>query len=86
LLGVNSRTVPKPLPRRVYLLGWISLFADVASEMVYPIIPIYATAVLMVQPTGLGLIEGVAAAIVSFMRGWSGWHSDRAGRRVPYIQ
>jgi MFS family permease len=78
--------VPKPLPRRVYLLGWISLFADVASEMVYPIIPIYATAVLMVQPTGLGLIEGVAAAIVSFMRGWSGWHSDRAGRRVPYIQ
>jgi MFS family permease len=77
---------PKPLPKRVYLLGWISLFADVASEMVYPIIPIYATAVLMAQPTALGMIEGVAAAIVSFMRGWSGWHSDRAGKRVPYIR
>ena len=76
----------KPLPKRVYLLGWISLWADVASEMVYPIIPIYATSVLMAQPTTLGLIEGFAAAIVSFMKGWSGWRSDRIGKRVPYIR
>ena len=83
---VNKDSLAATLPRRVYLLGWISLFADIASEMVYPIIPIYATTVLMAKPTALGLIEGVAAAIVSFMRGWSGWHSDRLGRRVPYIQ
>jgi len=74
------------LPKRVYLLGWVSLFADIASEMVYPIIPIYVTTVLMAQPTVLGAIEGFAAAIVSFMRGWSGWHSDRSGRRLPYIR
>ena len=78
--------MPKPFPKRVYLLGWVSLFADVASEMVYPVIPIYATAVLMAQPSALGLIEGFAAAIVSFMRGWSGWHSDRRGTRLPYIR
>lgn len=75
-----------PLPKTVYLLGWVSLFADIASEMVYPIIPIYATTVLMAKPTALGLIEGIAAAIVSFMRGWSGWHSDRIGRRLPFIR
>ncbi len=74
------------LPKRVYLLGWVSLFADIASEMVYPIIPIYITAVLMAQPTVLGLVEGFSAAIVSFMKGWSGWHSDRSGRRLPYIR
>jgi MFS family permease len=74
------------LPKRVYLLGWISLWADVASEMVYPILPIYLTTVLMAQPSVLGLVEGFAAAIVSFMRGWSGWHSDRTGKRVPLIQ
>lgn len=75
-----------PLPKRVYLLGWISLWADVASEMVYPILPIYLTTVLMAQPTMLGLVEGFAAAIVSFMKGWSGWHSDRSGKRVPLIR
>ena len=76
----------RQLPKRVYLLGWISLFADIASEMVYPIIPIYVTTVLMAQPTVLGIVEGIAAAIVSFMKGWSGWHSDRSNRRVPYIR
>jgi MFS family permease len=76
----------RPLPKRVYLLGWVSLWADVASEMVYPIIPIYLTTVLMAQPSVLGVIEGFAAAIVSFMRGWSGWHSDKTGKRVPLIQ
>jgi len=34
----------------------------------------------------LGLIEGVALAVVNFMQGWSGFHSDRTGKRTPYIQ
>lgn len=76
----------KPLPKRVWILGWISLFADVASEMVYPVIPIFVTAVIGAPVAALGAIEGFAEAIVSFMKGWSGWHSDQTGKRVPYIK
>jgi MFS family permease len=70
----------------VWLLGWISLFADIASEMVYPIIPFFVTGVLKAPAVVLGAIEGLSEAIVSFMKGWSGWHSDRSGTRVPYIR
>lgn len=84
LTSVVAKT--ERLPKRVFLLGWVSLFADVASEMVYPIIPIYLTTVLMAQPTVLGWVEGFAAAIVSFMKGWAGWHSDKTGKRVPLIR
>jgi len=76
----------KPLPKRVWILGWVSLFADVASEMVYPVIPIFVTSVVGAPVAALGLIEGFAEAIVSFMKGLSGWHSDQSGKRVPYIK
>ncbi len=76
----------KPLPKRVWILGWISMFADVASEMVYPVIPVFLTAVVGAPVWALGGIEGFAEAIVSFMKGWSGWHSDQTGKRVPYIK
>ncbi len=76
----------KPLPKRVWILGWISLFADVASEMVYPIIPVFMQRVLLAPALALGAVEGFAEAIVSFMKGWSGWHSDRTGKRAPFIQ
>lgn len=76
----------KPLPKRVWILGWISLFADVASEMVYPIIPIFMNQVLRAPVFALGAVEGIAESIVSFMKGFSGWHSDRTGKRVPYVQ
>lgn len=85
--GITPFVPPQSkLPARVWILGWISLFADIASEMVYPIIPIYVTVVLRAPVAALGAIEGFAEAIVSFMKGWSGWHSDRSGKRVPYVQ
>src|SRR5579862_3885488 len=62
------------------------MFADVASEMVYPIIPVFLNKVIMAPVAALGAVEGVAEAIVSFMKGWSGWHSDQSGKRVPYVQ
>lgn len=62
------------------------MFADVASEMVYPAIPIFLTAVVGAPVAALGAIEGSAEAIVSFMKGWSGWHSDRSGRRAPFVR
>jgi len=78
--------MPQHLPKPVRNLGWISFFTDVASEMVYPVVPLFLTAALGAPVAVLGLIEGVAEAIVSVMKGLSGWHSDKVGKRVPHIR
>ncbi len=74
------------LPRPVIQLGWISFFTDVASEMLYPVVPLFLTAALGAPVAVLGAIEGMAEAIVCIMKGLSGWHCDKLGRRVPYIR
>lgn len=54
--------------------------------MAYPLIPLFLKNTLKASVGALGIIEGTAEAIVSFMKGWSGWHSDRIGKRVPYVR
>lgn len=76
----------KPLPREVVLLGWVSFFNDVSSEMIYPLLPLFMVAVLGASATSLGWVEGVATAAVALLTAWAGWRSDRFGRRVPYIR
>lgn len=65
------------LPRTVWLLGLISFFNDTASELVYPLVPIYLASVLMAGPKALGLIEGIAEATGSLLKLFSGVMSDR---------
>lgn len=72
--------------RRVWQLGWISFFADVSSEMAYPALPLFMNNVLKAPVAAIGLVEGVAEALVSIMKGLSGIHSDRTGRRTPYLR
>lgn len=71
---------------RVMKLGWVSFFADVSSEMAYPVIPLFVVNSLKAPLAALGLIEGIAEFIVSFMKGWSGFHSDRIGKRAIFVQ
>src|SRR5688500_10216113 len=73
------------IPRPVWLLGWSSLFTDAATEMIYPVLPIYLARVLGAGPFSLGLIEGVAEAINSLLKVASGWASDRWTRRKPIV-
>jgi MFS family permease len=54
--------------------------------MAYPVLPLFLTGILQAPASALGAIEGLAEATVSFMKGWSGRHSDKAGKRVPYVQ
>lgn len=65
------------LPRTVWLLGLVSFFNDTASELVYPLVPIYLASVLMTGPKALGLIEGIAEATGSLLKLFSGVMSDR---------
>jgi MFS family permease len=74
------------LPKSVVKLGWISFFADVCSEMAYPVLPLFLQGTLKAPGFVIGLVEGIAESIVSFMKGWSGWHSDKLGKRAPFIQ
>lgn len=73
------------LPRSVWLIGLISLVNDSASEMMYPLIPLYLSGVLMAGPKALGLIEGLAEAIASLLKLVSGVWADRTGRSKPWI-
>lgn len=69
------------LPATVVVLGLVSLFNDIASEMVVPLMPILLATTLGAGPIALGVIEGVADAVASFLKLWSGRMSDRLGGR-----
>jgi MFS family permease len=73
------------LPRNVFDLGLVSFFADVSSEMLYPLIPVFLTVVLGAPVAVVGLIEGLAEGTASVMRSLSGWWSDRIRYRKPFI-
>jgi MFS family permease len=69
----------------VIKLGIVSFFADVASEMLYPITPIFLTTVLGASMSQMGLIEGVAEAIASLLKTYSGIWSDKTRKRKPFV-
>ncbi|MGE5452823.1 MAG: MFS transporter [Acidobacteriota bacterium] len=73
------------LPRTVWLIGLISLVNDSASDMLYPLIPLYLSSVLMAGPRALGVIEGVAEATASLLKLFSGVVVDRTRRAKPWI-
>lgn len=78
-------TKNEALSPTVKRLGLVSFLADVSSEMLYPITPIFLTTVLGASVTNLGLIEGTAEAIASLLKTYSGFWSDRIQRRKPFI-
>ncbi|HNQ35428.1 MAG TPA: MFS transporter, partial [bacterium] len=71
--------------RNVRVLGVVSLFNDIASEMIYPVVPIFLTAVLGAPVAVVGLIEGFVEATASLLKLASGWFSDRFRRRKPFV-
>lgn len=75
----------KGLTRNVVVLGFVSLLNDGASEMIYPLLPAFLTAVLGAGPAALGIIEGVAESTASLLKLYSGYLSDRVKRRKGWI-
>ena len=70
----------RDIPRNVIVLGLVSLFTDVSSEMIYPLIPVFVAA-LGSGAIVLGVIEGVAETTASVLKLFSGIISDRIGKR-----
>ena len=81
---------PKPtgllnLPRPVWLIGWVSLATDAASEAIYPLLPFFLTQVLGAGAISLGLVEGAAEAVNSVLKILSGRAADRAPTKRPLV-
>lgn len=67
----------------VIILGLTSFFTDISTEMVYPLIPLFLTTTLGASPAIVGIIEGVAESLSSILKVFSGYISDKVGRRKP---
>jgi MFS family permease len=76
---------PKRLKPQVILLGLISLLNDSASEMIYPLLPVFLTSTLGATPLIVGMIEGTADGLASILKLAAGWISDRMPRRKPLV-
>lgn len=77
--------VRSTIPRPVWLLGFVSLFTDAATEIIYPLLPVYLSRVLGASALSLGVIEGVAEGVNSLLKVASGWWSDRQTKRRPLV-
>ncbi len=72
------------ITRNVFIVSLVSFFNDIASEMIYPVVPIFLTTMLGVPVSIVGFIEGIAEATASILKVLSGWYSDRFSRRKPF--
>lgn len=75
----------KHITKAVWILSLVSLFTDTASEMLYPIMPIYLKTIGF-SIVLIGILEGVAEATAGLSKGYFGKLSDVSGRRVPFVQ
>src|SRR5215217_1628349 len=73
------------LPRPVWLLGWVSLATDSATEAIYPLLPFFLTQVLGAGAVSLGIVEGAAEAVNSLLKIWSGRAADRRATKRPLV-
>ncbi|MEP6792724.1 MAG: MFS transporter [Saprospiraceae bacterium] len=75
----------KYLTRTIWILSLVSLFTDMASEMLYPVMPIYLKSIGF-SIVLIGILEGLVEAFAGVSKGYFGKISDQTGRRVPFVQ
>ncbi len=75
----------KYITRTVWVLSLISLFTDTASEMLYPVMPVFLKSIGF-SVVLIGVLEGIAEATAGLCKGYFGKLSDNSGKRAPFIQ
>ena len=75
----------KYITKIVWALSLVSLFTDTASEMLYPVLPIYLKSIGF-SIVLIGILEGVAEATAGLSKGYFGKLSDNSGKRAPFVQ
>ena len=81
----DGSSSPGRLPWAVWLLGWVSLATDAASEAIYPLLPFFLTQVLGAGAVSLGIVEGAAEAANSVLKILAGRWADRARAKAPLV-
>src|SRR5438477_13180476 len=84
-MQIRARMQFRGVNRNVIVLGWVSFLTDVASEMLYPVMPLFLVGTLGASPALLGLIDGIAEGGSSVLRWAAGAMSDRFRRRKPFV-
>lgn len=79
--GIRS----KIFTRTIWVLSFVSLFNDIGSEILIPVMPIYLKSIGFTA-LWIGILEGVAEAVVGLSKGYFGKLSDEKGRRLPFVQ
>jgi MFS family permease len=80
----DTRPAPAPrpkLPRGIWALGFVSLFMDISSEMIHALLPVFLVTALGASAVTVGVIEGIGESTASISKLFSGWLSDRLGKR-----
>src|SRR2546430_10334984 len=75
----------KVITRTILLLSLVSLFNDISSEMLYPILPLFLTSIGF-STVLIGVLEGFAEAVAGLSKMYFGRVSDEAGRRMPFVR
>jgi len=75
----------KILTKTILLVSFVSLFTDIASEMLYPVMPVYLRSIGF-SVLLIGILEGLAEATAGLSKGYFGNFSDKAGKRVPFVR
>jgi MFS family permease len=81
---MNKKSFLKGLTRNLIIVGFVSLFTDLSSQMVFPLIPLYLIS-LGAGAWVIGLVEGAAETTASLLKVFSGYWSDKIKRRKPFV-
>src|SRR6185503_19279973 len=73
------------LPRNVFAISLVSLLNDASSEIIYPLLPVFLSLTLGASPALVGVIEGAAESISSWLKLFAGYFSDRRGKRKSFV-
>ena len=84
-VSASAASPAPPLPRTVWALGVVSLLMDASSETIHALLPLFLTTTLGASVALVGIIDGVAEATAAIVKVFSGYLSDRLGRRKPLI-
>lgn len=84
-LSLEPKTTSRIITRPILIVSMVSLLTDIASEMLYPIMPMFLKSIGFTI-VGIGILEGFVEAFAGFSKGYFGHLSDRIGKRVPFIR
>lgn len=73
------------ITKNIFILGLVSLFTDLSSQMVFPLIPLFLTTVLGAGAYAVGIVEGAAETAASLLKVISGYWSDKIKKRKPFV-